>query len=393
MIKAKKSLGQNFLIDQNIIDKIVNILDLKNRNILEIGPGTGNLTEGILRKNPKKVLVIEKDYNLANLLKEKFEDKIKVINKDILRVDENSLSDQTLTVFGNLPYNISTEILCKWILNLEQKIWFDSLILMFQKEVAERIISNFDNKSYGRLTILANWRLDIEKICDVSPLSFQPKPKIKSTVLFFKPKKKFFLLKNSKNLEKITRIFFMHRRKMIKKPYYQLFSTNRVPVSRVCDVLERRPYSEHVAVLCEGQIYILSVLSTDGVLSPEEILYELEWIRRDVRDITGDERQPSVGALTGLARNTWCEMRMELAEKEEPRLALEAIDSALFCVSMQLEEISEHRDAIWRHVRDRDLESRWYDKSMQLLVFGEGAAGFCFDHSAVDPEIAVSFAF
>tara|TARA_B100000963_G_scaffold69278_1_gene57687 strand:+ start:6314 stop:7099 length:786 start_codon:yes stop_codon:yes gene_type:complete len=226
MIRAKKSLGQNFLIDQNIIDEIVNIVDLKNRNILEIGPGTGNLTEGILKKNPKKVLVVEKDDNLANLLKEKFKDKIEVINEDILKVNENSLSEQTLTVFGNLPYNISTEILCKWILNLKEKIWFDSFILMFQKEVADRIISNFNTKSYGRLTILANWRLDVKKICDVSPLSFQPKPKIESTVLFFKPKKKFFLLKDSKNLEKITRIFFMHRRKMIRKPYYRLFNEN-----------------------------------------------------------------------------------------------------------------------------------------------------------------------
>ncbi len=241
MIRAKKSLGQNFLIDQNIIDKIVNILDLKNRNILEIGPGTGNLTEGILRKSPKKVLVIEKDNNLASLLKEKFKDKIKVINKDILRVDENSLSDETLTVFGNLPYNISTEILCKWILNLEQTIWFDSLILMFQKEVADRIISNFDTKSYGRLTILANWRLDIEKICDVGRLSFQPRPKIESTILFFKPKKKFFFLKNSKNLEKITRIFFMHRRKMIKKPYYQLFNGDESIAFKIGIDLNSRP--------------------------------------------------------------------------------------------------------------------------------------------------------
>ncbi len=241
MIRAKKSLGQNFLIDKNIIDKIVNILELKNKNILEIGPGTGNLTEGILKKSPNKILAVEKDNNLAKLLKEKFKDKIEIINKDILKIDENSLSNQTLTVFGNLPYNVSTEILCKWILNIKQKIWFDCLILMFQKEVAERIISDFNTKSYGRLTILANWRLDMKKICDISPLSFQPKPKIESTLLFFRPKKEFFILKNAKNLEKITRIFFMHRRKMIKKPYYQLFNGNINIASKIGIDLNLRP--------------------------------------------------------------------------------------------------------------------------------------------------------
>jgi len=241
MIRAKKSLGQNFLIDKNVINKIVNFVELKNRNILEIGPGTGNLTEEILKKSPKKILVVEKDDNLSNLLKEKFGDKIKVINKDILKTDENSLSNETLTVFGNLPYNISTEILCNWILNLKEKIWFDYLILMFQKEVADRIISNFNTKNYGRLSILANWRLDIKKIFDISPLSFKPKPKIDSTVLFFKPKKKFFLLKDSKNLEKITRIFFMHRRKMIKKPYHQLFNKNISIASKIGIDLNSRP--------------------------------------------------------------------------------------------------------------------------------------------------------
>ena len=241
MIKAKKSLGQNFLIDQNVIKKIVNILELKDRNILEVGPGTGNLTEGILKKKPKKVIVIEKDNYLASLMKNKFKGRIKVINQDILKTNENSLSDQILTVFGNLPYNISTEILINWILNIKERPWFDFLILMFQKEVADRIISNFDSKNYGRLTIMANWRLKIKKICDVKPVSFQPRPKIESSILFFEPKKNFISFKNPKNLEKITRIFFMHRRKMIKKPYYQLFNEDDSIASKIGIELNLRP--------------------------------------------------------------------------------------------------------------------------------------------------------
>ena len=241
MIRAKKSLGQNFLIDRNIIDKIVNILELKDKNILEIGPGTGNLTEGILKKSPKKILAIEKDDNLVKLLKEKFDDKIEIINKDILKIDENSLSDQTLTVFGNLPYNISTEILCKWILNIKQKIWFDCLILMFQKEVADRIISKFDTKDYGRLTVLANWRLKIKKICDIYPSCFSPKPKVESTLLIFEPKRNFVKFINPKNLEKITRVFFMHRRKMIKKPFLNLFNNDINYASKMKLDLRLRP--------------------------------------------------------------------------------------------------------------------------------------------------------
>ena len=159
MIKAKKSLGQNFLIDQNIIDQIVNIIGIKNQNILEIGPGTGNLTSAILNNKPNKLIVIEKDYNLASILEKTFNDKIEIINKDVLNVNENLLDNQPLSVFGNLPYNISTEILCKWILNIDdQNFLFIYLILMFQKEVDDRIISDFNSRNYGRLSILANWR-------------------------------------------------------------------------------------------------------------------------------------------------------------------------------------------------------------------------------------------
>jgi 16S rRNA (adenine1518-N6/adenine1519-N6)-dimethyltransferase len=227
MIKAKKSLGQNFLIDQNIIKKITKIINIKNKRILEIGPGTGNLTNEILENDPSGVLVIEKDSNLIKLLKDKFNSKIQIINKDILEVEEKTLSNKTLTVFGNLPYNISTEILIKWILGIsKKKVWFDYLVLMFQKEVADRIVSNYNTKNYGRLSILSNWRLNVKKICDIGPNSFYPKPKVESTLLLFEPKKIFIEFIDSKNLEKITRVFFMHRRKMIKKPFFKLFNGN-----------------------------------------------------------------------------------------------------------------------------------------------------------------------
>ena len=229
MIKAKKSLGQNFLIDKNIIEKIVNLVDIEKKEILEIGPGTGNLTSALIKKNPKKIYVIEKDNSLASILENEYAGQINVINKDILDYDESSISKEKLIVFGNLPYNISTEILCKWILNLDDdKVWFSNLILMFQKEVADRIISNFNLSTYGRLSILANWKLNIEKVSDIKSNSFSPKPKVDSTLLFFSLKNKFFPIKNPYNLEKITRIFFSHRRKMIKKPYNQIFSNNEV---------------------------------------------------------------------------------------------------------------------------------------------------------------------
>ena len=242
MIKAKKSLGQNFLFDQNIIDKIVNIKEIKKENILEIGPGTGNLTSKILEKKPKKFLVVEKDNYLANFLQKKFKDKIKIINNDILKINENFLSDETLIVYGNLPYNISTEILSKWIINIDsKKTWFSCLILMFQKEVADRIISEFNTKNYGRLTILANWRLKIKKICDVNPSCFNPRPKVMSTLLLFEPKINFVKFVNPKNLEKITRVFFMHRRKMIKKPFLNLFNNDVNLASKMELDLNLRP--------------------------------------------------------------------------------------------------------------------------------------------------------
>ncbi len=222
-VKAKKSLGQNFLIDKNIILKIVSLLNILNKDVMEVGPGTGNLTEYILKNKPNKLFLIEKDKSLYEELKKRFHNEAEVINQDILKIDESKISKNKLIVFGNLPYNISTEIICNWVLKLEKDFWFTDLILMFQKEVADRIVSKINTSNYGRLSILLNWKLNIKKIFDIGPNSFSPKPKIDSSVLHFIPKNNYLPIENSRNLEMVTRVFFNQRRKMIKNPLKQLF--------------------------------------------------------------------------------------------------------------------------------------------------------------------------
>ena len=242
MIRAKKILGQNFLVDHNTILKIINTTQINEKEILEVGPGTGNLTSEILKKNPKKVYLVEKDNELSQSLKEKFGDQVTIFNEDILDLNEKSLSQEKLIVFGNLPYNISTEILCNWIVKLtDNHFWFSELILMFQKEVADRIISNFNSSYYGRLAILSNWKLNVKKICDISPNCFSPKPKVDSSLLHFTPKDKWVKIKDPKNIEKVTRIFFRHRRKMLKKPYNQLFNGDQKVLDQLKIDLNLRP--------------------------------------------------------------------------------------------------------------------------------------------------------
>ena len=241
MIKAKKSLGQNFLIDKNIIDKIVNTVSITDNEVLEVGPGTGNLTKQILKKDPSKMYLVEKDTFLAANLKDIIDERVNIFNEDILKFDENLLSKNKIIVFGNLPYNISTEILSTWITKLKNDYWFSDLILMFQKEVADRIIAQFNTSAYGRLSILANWRLKINKICDISPESFSPRPKIQSSLIHFTPKKNFAKIKDPLNLEKITRIFFSHRRKMLKKPFNQIFNGNNDLLNKLNIDLNLRP--------------------------------------------------------------------------------------------------------------------------------------------------------
>ncbi|MDC0426359.1 16S rRNA (adenine(1518)-N(6)/adenine(1519)-N(6))-dimethyltransferase RsmA [Pelagibacteraceae bacterium] len=226
MIKPKKSLGQNFLIDNNVINKILNIVNLNNNNIVEIGPGTGSLTKKIIEKNIKSLILIEKDQALSSDLKNKFNtyDNLKIYNEDILRFNlEKNINRETI-VIGNLPYNISSQILVKLI---KFKKWlpkYKKLILMFQKEVADKILAKYNSSNYGRLTLITAARLKITDHFNVSPNSFYPVPKVKSTVLVFEPIiNRNFKVKNIENLEKVSHIFFSRKRKMINKAFKELF--------------------------------------------------------------------------------------------------------------------------------------------------------------------------
>ena len=241
-IIPKKSLGQNFLIDTGIIEKICNSGNInENNNVLEVGPGTGNLTEIILQKKPKKFHVIEKDERLIKNLKERFDKKLTIINEDILEYDLKLLSDKDLIIFGNLPYNISSQILVNFINYSYSEFSYKKLVLMFQKEVADRILAEDNSKNYGRLSIFSSWKLNIKKIMDINPSSFFPKPKVMSSLLIFEPKINFIKFKNSKNLEHITNVFFNQRRKMIKKPLNILFKDSKKVIDELDLDINLRP--------------------------------------------------------------------------------------------------------------------------------------------------------
>ena len=226
MIKPKKSLGQNFLIDNNIIDKILKTSQIKNSNIIEIGPGTGNLTKKIIDQNPKSLILIEKDHKLVNYLKNKLinQKNLKIFNKDILKFQLEEEVKLNTIIIGNLPYNVSSQILAKLI---KFKKWlpkYKKLILMFQKEVADKIIAKNKSSSFGRLTVLTNSRLKVTSSFNISENCFFPIPKVKSTVLVFEPIiNQDFNVKDISNLEKITQVFFSKKRKMINKAFKTLF--------------------------------------------------------------------------------------------------------------------------------------------------------------------------
>ena len=217
---ASKKFGQNYIFSQNINQKIVNFAgNLHGKKILEIGPGPGGLTLEILKQNPKSLTIVEidKQWSLAWLdLSKKLDLPMKIIQEDALKLDLCNLDCDIL--ISNLPYNISSQILFKVLPNLHK---FESLILMFQKELADRICSSIGTKSYGKLSIISQWKANIKKVLTLPPGAFCPAPSVYSSVLKFSPKKLDNVDFNKFN--QLLTIAFANRRKQLFGQILPLF--------------------------------------------------------------------------------------------------------------------------------------------------------------------------
>lgn len=224
-LMAKKALGQNFLLDRNITDKIINTSLAKQNKpnfngeyVFEVGPGPGGLTRSVLRHNPEKLTVVEMDDRCIEIMQEirekVGEDKLEIINGDAMKQDFSQFAGSPKNIVSNLPYNISVPLLVGWLKQIEN---FDSLTLMFQKEVADRICAPTCCKDYGRISILSQLLCKIERLFDINPNCFVPAPKIWSTVVLFRPKHANINNELLEKVEKLTTQAFSQRRKMIRQ--------------------------------------------------------------------------------------------------------------------------------------------------------------------------------
>jgi len=221
---AKKSLGQNFLLDMNITNKIIRqslnaqgLQTFAGAYVYEVGPGPGGLTRAILAANPRRLTVIEMDSRciaIMNELQDVVNEQLQIIEGDALKFNFTAEGVMPKHIVSNLPYNISVPLLVGWLENMAQ---YQSLTLMFQKEVAERIIATPNNKNYGRLAVLAQLTCNIKVLLNLNPNCFVPAPKIWSTVLLFQPRANIPPADILRKVSKLTELAFGQRRKMIRQ--------------------------------------------------------------------------------------------------------------------------------------------------------------------------------
>ena len=227
MIKAKKKLGQNFLIDEVALNRIIELINPRNEDhFLEIGPGRGALTKRLSDK-AKRLDAVELDQDLLLSLKLINSNKLFIHNESILNFDIDRIIEyEKIRLVGNLPYNISTEIMLWAFDSLKQ---LEDMHFMFQKEFGERLSAEPNNKSYGRISVLTQYLTELEKVLYLEPSSFRPKPSVESVFIRFKPKKDRHILSPiSIKLQEITKATFMHRRKMIGKSLKNILTAQQI---------------------------------------------------------------------------------------------------------------------------------------------------------------------
>ena len=220
-LSAKKSLGQNFLLDLNLTARIARAAEpLENVTAVEIGPGPGGLTRALLALGARRVIAIERDERAIAALEEiaaRYPGRLEIVVGDALRVDVGEqLGPERARIVANLPYNIATALLVNWLTVEPWPPWYDQLILMFQREVAERIVAKPGGKSYGRLAVLAGWRTEAKILFDVAPSAFVPPPKVTSSVVRLTPRP-VPLACDSAALQRVTEAAFGQRRKMLRQ--------------------------------------------------------------------------------------------------------------------------------------------------------------------------------
>ncbi len=252
---AKRNLGQNFLCDSNLLDRIARTAgSLKGNTVIEVGPGPGGLTRALLANGADKVVAIEKDKRCIEALSELQSaagGRLEVVEADALKIDEAkflpSPALQKIKIVANLPYNIATELLFKW---LDKLHLFESLTLMFQKEVAERITAQPNSKSYGRLSVMSQWLCVCRKEFDIKPEAFLPPPKVTSSVVTLAPREQPLAPAKKELLEKICKTTFGQRRKMLKSSLKQLTDTPETALNLACVDPTMRPENLTIEQFC-----------------------------------------------------------------------------------------------------------------------------------------------
>jgi len=219
-LRAKRALGQNFLMDLNLTAKIARQAgDLSGCDVLEIGPGPGGLTRALLHEGARRVLAVEKDARCLPILaaiSDRYPGRLSVVNGDALAIDLTRYLTPPVRVVANLPYNIGTELLIRWLTPAQWPPFWDSLTLMFQKEVAQRIVALPGTKAYGRLSILTQWRAEARIVMEIPPAAFTPPPKVTSAVVHIKKRDKMLFEADETTLTRLVATAFGQRRKMLR---------------------------------------------------------------------------------------------------------------------------------------------------------------------------------